>query len=185
MNNHLKPFLKMLGVTLLLLALVISSCTRQGRGEHVAPGEPIPSFRVLTLDGKSYTRETLLGQRSFIVFFDTWCPDCKNELPEVQRAFDILSDVGAPFAIIAVSRESDEKSVKDFWVVNGLSIPVAVPGSTSVYDLFDRNSGTGVPQGYLVDEEGVVRGFFSDKELASAERICEFLFVNKVSMEEE
>lgn len=184
MSNRLNPFRKMLGVTLLLLALVISSCTRQGRGEHVALGEPLPPFSALTLDGKKYTPETLLGQRSLIVFFDTWCPDCKDELPEVQRAYDILSDADAPFAILAVSRKSDEKSVKDFWSTNSLSIPVAVPGSTSVYDLFDRHSGTGVPQGYLVDEEGVVRGFFSDKELVSAGRLCEFLFVDKKPKEE-
>lgn len=179
MNNSGKIFQKMLGVTVLLLSLVIPSCTRQGRGEHVALGESVPFFSVTSTDGRDYSSETILGHRALIVFFDTWCPDCKEELPQVQHAFDILSGADVSFSMLAISRKSDERSVKDFWLANGLTIPVAVPGNTSVFELFDRGSGTGVPQGYLVDEEGVVRGFFSDKNLLSAERICEFLFDDK------
>lgn len=164
--------------TSLLLAGMLS-CSHNERGEHVGLGERVPDFHVITLGGKDITEASLPGRRSLIVFFDTWCPDCREELPEIQRVYEQIGDKAL---IVAIARKSDERSVREYWQANGLTLPVAVPGNTSVYDLFDRGSGTGVPQGYLIDADGVVRGFFDDTKTVRADTLCEFLLAGDIGL---
>lgn len=159
-------------VALSFAVLSVLSCSREERGCRLSPGEPVPAFHVVTLSGQDMSESDFTGRRSLIVFFDVWCPDCKSELPELQRVYEYLE---GETLILAVARRSDAEAVRQYWSQCGLTFPVSVPGSESVFGLFDRGSKSGVPQGYLTDEDGVVRYCFDSTDRMGVEEICEFL----------
>lgn len=45
--------------------------------EHVQPGCPAPAIKNIPADGRQYT---------VLVFFASWCPDCRVELPAIETA---------------------------------------------------------------------------------------------------
>lgn len=148
-----------------IAALLALSCNKQPVPEgprHLQVGEQVPAFSVVTLDGKTVSDETLKGKRSLIVLFSTTCPDCHKQLPDIQQALKIT---GSSMNYIAIARDEDGETVSTFWKKNKYTVPVAAPGDRTVYDLFDRGSGTGVPQVYVLDEKGTVVDCSDDKEL--------------------
>ena len=62
-------------------------------------GENIPVFSVVMDDGQIITSETLKGEVSLIVFFHTGCPDCRKELPVLQK---IYTDYGRRIRMVCM-----------------------------------------------------------------------------------
>lgn len=62
-------------------------------------GESIPVFSVVMDDGQIITSETLKGEVSLIVFFHTGCPDCRKELPVLQKYIRITVEESGWFVL--------------------------------------------------------------------------------------
>ena len=85
-----------------------------------------PDFAVLMNDGTTVSTESLRGRRTMIVFFETSCSDCRQELPvieEVYRQTAGREDV----SVICISRAQDQASVADYWEAHGLTLPAISP----------------------------------------------------------
>lgn len=147
------------------------SCDKQPSAEgpqHLQVGDSVPAFQVVTITGQTISNKTLEGKRSLIIFFSTTCPDCHEQLPYANKAMKVT---GSGMNFIAVACDEGPEAVASFWKQAKLSIPVAAPGDRAVYDLFDRGSGTGVPQVYILDKDGTVVDFSDDKKLMDVARI--------------
>lgn len=151
-------------LTAIILAATALSCTKQKESAHLMPGEAMPPFLTYTTEGVNVGDETLKGQPSLVILFDTRCPDCRKELPEAQHVFDVYGD---RMRILAIAREEEAAGVKSFWEGMGLTMPVAAPGNRDIYNIFDRNSLSGVPQVYLFDKNGTCIAYYDDKNLLS------------------
>ncbi|MEM5786660.1 MAG: redoxin domain-containing protein, partial [Syntrophobacteraceae bacterium] len=68
-------FLKLACVVLLFLTLT----AWPGRAAELM--DPMPDFSIRTFDGSTYSRESLKGKPLMLVFWNTWCPICRRELP--------------------------------------------------------------------------------------------------------
>lgn len=73
-------------------------------------GESIPVFSVVMDDGQIITSETLKGEVSLIVFFHTGCPDCRKELPVLQKYIRITVEESGWF-VLAGKRARQRLSV--------------------------------------------------------------------------
>ena len=126
-------------------------------------GESIPVFSVVMDDGQIITSETLKGEVSLIVFFHTGCPDCRKELPVLQK---IYTDYGRRIRMVCISREESSAEIVRYWDENHLTLPYSAQENRTVYYQFAKS---GIPRVYVIDKELVIRSVFTDNPLASYE----------------
>lgn len=70
-------------------------------GAFLREGDMLPDFEAVMSDGSCVSGEMLRKRVSCIVFFNTSCPDCRKELPSIQRLYDGYASKGASFAVIS------------------------------------------------------------------------------------
>ena len=50
-------------------------------------GTQAPDFTLNNLDGKPFRLSSLRGRRVVLVFWASWCPDCRAEVPELKTMY--------------------------------------------------------------------------------------------------
>ncbi|MEE2830335.1 MAG: redoxin family protein [Myxococcota bacterium] len=95
----------------------------------------------------------LRGKTVMLVFWATWCPHCRKEMPRLQEFYD--KHKGKDFEMITVTRNSKGQTtekVRSYLQENGITIPAMVdPGTTSrAYGV------SGIPAAALIDKNGQV-----------------------------
>lgn len=143
---------------LLVLLLVFVSSPFNTYAINV--GDTAPDFSVSTLDGKkiSYYAD-LKGKRPvYLIFWATWCPVCKKELPTVNELQKKLGD-RIEFIGINVGINEMEEDVKRYIKKNSLDFEMVFDKDRKV----SRSFGVmGTPTQLIIDRSGVVRYRSSD-----------------------
>jgi thiol-disulfide isomerase/thioredoxin len=90
---------------------------------------------------------------TLLVFWETWCPHCQREMPELQQVYDNYKGKGLQVVgLTKVSRSATEDAVRDFITQKHLGYPIAKEtGALSEY--FNV---TGVPAAALLKGGKVV-----------------------------
>jgi len=70
----------------LATAMAIPELMAKWSSERV--NRPAPSFSFVTFDGKSVTSADLRGRVVVLAFWATWCAPCRQELPDLQQAYE-------------------------------------------------------------------------------------------------
>jgi thiol-disulfide isomerase/thioredoxin len=112
-----------------------------------------PDFTLETLDGETITLSELKGKKVFINFWTSWCPPCRDEMPEIQTFSKQHPDI----VILAVDLRNTEKSdeaVQEY--INEYEYTFSV--------LLDRKGDVGqsykvitLPTSYFVNTKGEVQ----------------------------
>lgn len=87
-------------ILLLVFLFILFSCSNKGKR--------VPEFNYKTIENKTITDKTLEGKITVINVWATWCPNCLNELPELNKLVDKY-EPDSSVVFIAVSDESEEK----------------------------------------------------------------------------
>ena len=152
--------------TLLLVSCIRDSGNRAGA---LVPGDMLPEFQVTMNDGSTVNvPDDLKGGVSCIVFFNTECRDCREELPVIQRLSDELTDVG----FLLISRAEEEASVSSWWAENGLSMPFSPQPDRKIYELFASSV---IPRIYISDKNARIVAAFSDNPLPTYDSLKSIL----------
>lgn len=130
-----------------ILCFFLSGCVTEPEGGVILKvGDKMPQFEAKMLEGSVVTPEALFGSESVIVFFNTECPDCRRELPLLQRQADIEMPQGVKY--ICISREEGAERVEAYWKENGLTMPVSAQTTRDIYSRFARS---GIPVTFRFD----------------------------------
>ncbi len=94
----------------------------------------------------------LKGKPTVLVFWATWCPHCRREMPNVEERFQKYKDKVNIIAVTRNTRGQTTDKVREYIGENGLSFPIAIdPGETSrAYGV------SGIPAAAMLDKDGKV-----------------------------
>lgn len=168
---------------LFLLILLFAVCGMQGSmaqdldakyaTELLKPGTTIPEFKLKTMDGKTFKSSQLRGHYTVVDCWASWCPDCRKDIPNLQRIYQRFHPQGVEF--VGLSFDTD----RDKWqqAVSQYAIPYTQVSELKRMKESAVAQSLGVrwiPSMYLVDPEGrVVMGtVLSDKLERTLYELC-------------
>ncbi len=139
-------------VMLLSLSLVLSEGWSLEAGAQVV-GSPAPPFSLVTLSGDAYSKESLKGQPTLLMFWAPWCPVCRKELPVLGQFYK--TEKPAKLKVISVGFADTRANVEDYVKSN----PETFVFPTA-YDVDNDVSGafalTATPTYVLLDGAGTI-----------------------------
>ena len=121
-----------------------------------ATGTLAPEINLPTPEGGTLALSSLRGKYVLLDFWASWCGPCRQENPNVVKAYNQFKDKGKGFTIYSVSLDQDKAK----WVK-----AIAADGLTwhHVSDLAGWNSVGGaaygvksIPQSFLIDPQGKI-----------------------------
>ncbi len=125
----------------------------------VAIDEPAPDFALTNLEGETVMLSDFRGKTVVLNFWASWCPPCREEMPEFQELWDERGEDGADdLVMIALDFlvQDTMTDARNFIEGNGFTFPVLF--DTADGAVADRYRVRGLPATFFIDSEGVVRG---------------------------
>lgn len=117
--------------------------------------EKAPAFSLQTLTGETVALEDYRGKKILLNFWATWCPPCKEEMPDMQKFYEEYKD--ADFIILAVNVTTTEKNIENitsFVQDYQLTFPIILDEKGEVAHQYELLS---YPTSYFIDSDGIIR----------------------------
>lgn len=90
---------------------------------------------------------------TLVVFWESWCPHCRRELPRLQHKHELYGGRGLQIiALTRVTKSSTDEKVREFLAENDITFPVAKEGGDTATHFGVR----GIPAGALVRDGKVI-----------------------------
>ena len=119
-------------------------------------GKPAPNFTVTDLQGKKHRLSDYRGKNVLIVFWTTWCPPCRLEIPHLIELRKTIDE--DELVVLGISNEKRNLVKK---VVDEVGINYTVllekddmPEPFGVLRIFKT---TGIPCSFYIDPEGKIK----------------------------
>ena len=113
-----------------------------------------PLFEYRSLDGIVHRLSELKGKVVVIDFWGTWCPGCVEEMPTLQRLYEVYR-ANPRVAFVIVSQNDAPAKVKAFVEKNHLTMPIYYIGSNQPPKPLAPSAW---PATYFVSPDGMLRG---------------------------
>ena len=147
------PALLAAGLAWIWLSAAPSGTTTSGRIPAPQAGFLAPDFTLQTPDGDTVTLSELRGRPVLINLWASWCSPCRQEMPAIQRAYDLYRDDGFVVLAVNVTAQDNETAALAFADELGLSFPILMDRKGEVARLYENRA---LPSTYFVDAEGVI-----------------------------
>ena len=159
-TNYL-PFI-LVGVGLLVLigiALIMQSDPEAAQDPldayitaPIEVDQPAPELTLFDLDGNKVSLTDFLGKVVLINNWATWCPPCRQEMPEFQAYYNQHKDQG--FQVVAIEAGQPESEVRNFVEAEGLDFVILLDPENLSLKIFQQNS---LPNSFVIDRKGNLR----------------------------
>jgi cytochrome c biogenesis protein CcmG/thiol:disulfide interchange protein DsbE len=146
-------------------------------GPARAASTPMPDFSLVSAeDGSVLDSKTLKGKVLLINFFATWCPPCRQEIPDLIKFHDKYGPQG--FMVIGISTDQEgAQLLKKFIQKMKINYPVLMAAPNTPYDFGNI---IGIPTNFLVDRSGqIVKRYDGYVDRDSLEQVIISLLTEK------
>lgn len=86
-------------------------------------GAKAPDFEIETIDGEDVVLSQMKNNYTLVIFWATWCENCKEEIPRINEAISLFKR--AKIDIVAISIDEEEADIKKYVKENSISFKVA------------------------------------------------------------
>ncbi len=104
-------------------------------------------------DGRSVSLKDFEGRFVLLNFWATWCYPCLKEMPDLEKAFQIMGEEN--LVILAVAMGENVEKIKKFSKKNSLTFPLLSDVNMEITKLYNVKN---IPVTFLIDPEGIILG---------------------------
>jgi hypothetical protein len=141
--------------------------------DSLVVGDQLPEFEVTMNDGSVVRTADLKGQPSVVVLFSVDCPDCRHQLPEIQRLWNMNKGdsliQGQRIPIVLIARKCMAEDIEPFWKFAELTMPYSPQPDRKVYSRFAPSR---IPRIYISDASATIRVAYADTGMPTAETLA-------------
>ena len=162
MNKVLKRIF--LDVLICFLIFSISYCSKKKEPEPALEPIAAPDFTLPDINGKMVSLKDFRGKVLILDFWATWCPPCRQEIPQFVDLYSQYKEKGFEIIGIALDQEG-EKVVKPFSQNYNIKYPILI-GGEEVSEIYGGIRG--IPTTFVIDRKGnIVKKYvgFRDREV--------------------
>ena len=105
-------------------------------------------FTLTDLRGKAWALKDLRGQVVLVNIWATWCPPCRNEMPDLDSIYRRFKKDG--LVVLAITDENADKA-RQFVDEHGLSYPILLDSDKNVHRQYTIE---GLPRSFVYDRDG-------------------------------
>jgi len=109
----MKKFLILLAGLFVGFAAFAQDLDAQYATELLAPGTPAPEITLEDVSGNTVSLSSFQGRPVVLVFWASWCPDCRAEVPALKELRAAHPEVAFVSVSFDRTREAFESYVKD------------------------------------------------------------------------
>lgn len=138
---------------LAVLSVPVMSCQKKAAASTAQSGNSssIKAPEVEGTDivtGQPVKLSDFRGKVVILNFWATWCPPCRQEIPDLIR---LQAEYGGQLQIFGASADDNPRDVVNFYRSSGINYPVVMATSqmASAYGGI-----TGIPASFVIDREG-------------------------------
>ncbi|MGH7476335.1 MAG: peroxiredoxin family protein [Longimicrobiales bacterium] len=117
-------------------------------------GEVAPAYAAPTLAGDSISLASLRGDVVLLNVWATWCPPCREEIPQLQALHERHAADGLRVIGVSVDNAAAHELIDEFVEDFGIGYSILHDPGERVSTVFRV---PGVPATFLIDRAGVVR----------------------------
>jgi peroxiredoxin len=114
--------------------------------------QPAPDLTLFDLDGQEVSLSDFDGEVVLLNNWATWCPPCREEMPEIQAYYQKYKDQG--FQVVAVEAGDPEHVVRDFVEKANLDFVVLLDPENKSLVTFQHST---LPNSFVIDRKGHLR----------------------------
>lgn len=133
---------------------------------------PAPAIQVTRKDGTQINLADLRGKVVFVNFWATWCPPCRQEMPDLEKLTRMMKDVDVPFEVLAVSSDESWPEISGFFGAKPTQMLIGLDSDKSIAGRYGTEK---FPETYIVDRDGNLRIRFVNIQPWTDERIHRYL----------
>jgi len=152
------PFLAMKVLNSLLVVAVLLAAALVVGPLSLAPlsaAEPDrPNLSLTTLAGEDFDLGRQRGHVVVVHFWATWCPQCTEEMPQLQSFFEHYRERGVEVIAVSQDRSRDIDEVHHMMHQMKMTYPVAMSHTASRNTFGEQVM---LPVTYVIDSQGVLR----------------------------
>lgn len=153
-KNIISLVIVSLGAVLLIISLI--TFFRPASSNAISKPKlnaPMSNFELADIDNQWVQLSDYKGKVVLINTWASWCPPCRQEMPDLNAFYNQNRDKG--FVILAINGGEAPSIARDFAIEYGLDFPVLVDPDYRVMDGLKIDS---YPTSIVVDRDGIVRG---------------------------
>jgi len=139
------------GALILLLGIVAIQLVKSQQGT-VQAGQEAPDFVLTTFEGQQIDTAQLRGKVILVNFWASWCNPCELEAADLQAAWEMYEPTDE-VVFLGVDWTDTDREAMEYMDRFGITYPSGPDLGTRISQAFRT---TGVPETYIIDQEGVL-----------------------------
>jgi peroxiredoxin len=120
-------------------------------------GSAAPDFALRTLAGAPVSLAGYRGKTLVINVWATWCPPCRQEMPDLISTAVRLQKAGV--AVLGIDTTEDAPIVRAYAAAKNVSYPQAIDSAKTFSSAYDVQY---FPTTYVIDPQGILRARYID-----------------------
>ncbi len=139
----------------IFLVFITAGC--QAKRQSLSVGDKAPDFTLWDLASNKVALSQLLnGKEVILSFWASWCPECRREMPHLERFSRIYKD---KIEIIGINVGESKSEIGSFVNSLGINYKILLDSRGEIAKLYGI---IGVPTNVLINKDGLIKNLNLD-----------------------